>query len=39
MTDAVVWAYGDSAGDDALLARADHPVRVGREHVVSPNPL
>jgi phosphatidylglycerophosphatase C len=25
-----VWAYGDSSGDDALLADADHPVRVGR---------
>ena len=25
---AEVWAYGDSAGDDALLARADHPHRV-----------
>lgn len=37
MTDAVVWAYGDSAGDDALLARADHPVRVGRGRV-SPTP-
>jgi phosphatidylglycerophosphatase C len=35
ITDAVVWAYGDSAGDDALLARADHPVRVGRGHVVA----
>lgn len=23
-----VWAYGDSAGDDELLADADHPVRV-----------
>lgn len=23
-----LWAYGDSAGDDALLARADHPTRV-----------
>jgi phosphatidylglycerophosphatase C len=23
-----LWAYGDSSGDDALLARADHPVRV-----------
>jgi phosphatidylglycerophosphatase C len=23
-----VWAYGDSAGDDALLARADHAIRV-----------
>ena len=35
MTDAVVWAYGDSAGDDALLARADRPVRVGRGPVVA----
>jgi phosphatidylglycerophosphatase C len=35
MADAVVWAYGDSAGDDALLARADHPVRVGRGPVVA----
>ena len=35
ITDAVVWAYGDSAGDDALLARADHPVRVGRGPVVA----
>ncbi|MCU0261040.1 MAG: HAD-IB family hydrolase [Ilumatobacteraceae bacterium] len=26
----LLWAYGDSAGDDALLADADHPVRVGR---------
>jgi len=25
-----LWAYGDSAGDDALLAMADHPVRVGK---------
>jgi phosphatidylglycerophosphatase C len=25
-----LWAYGDSAGDDAMLAMADHPVRVGR---------
>jgi phosphatidylglycerophosphatase C len=25
---ATVWAYGDSAGDRELLARADHPVRV-----------
>ena len=33
MTDAVVWAYGDSAGDDALLARADHPIRVGHGRV------
>jgi phosphatidylglycerophosphatase C len=28
-TGAELWAYGDSAGDDALLAAADHPVRVG----------
>ena len=33
--DPIVWAYGDSAGDDALLARADHPVRVGRGHIVA----
>ena len=25
---AEVWAYGDSTGDDELLAAADHPVRV-----------
>lgn len=25
---AELWAYGDSAGDDALLALADHPLRV-----------
>ena len=25
-----VWAYGDTAGDEALLAMADHPVWVGR---------
>ncbi len=29
LADATVWAYGDSAGDDAMLAVADHPVRVG----------
>ena len=23
-----LWAYGDSSGDDELLAMADHPVRV-----------
>jgi phosphatidylglycerophosphatase C len=23
-----LWAYGDSSGDDELLARADHPTRV-----------
>lgn len=26
---AELWAYGDSAGDDELLAAADHPIRVG----------
>jgi phosphatidylglycerophosphatase C len=31
----VIWAYGDSAGDQAMLALADHPVWVGRE-VLSP---
>lgn len=25
-----LWAYGDSRGDDAMLALADHPVRVRR---------
>lgn len=25
-----LWAYGDSAGDDEMLAAADHPVRVDR---------
>jgi len=25
-----VWAYGDSSGDDELLAFADHPTRIGR---------
>ncbi|MGH9111840.1 MAG: HAD-IB family hydrolase [Acidimicrobiales bacterium] len=28
--DVELWAYGDSAGDEALLARADHPTWVGR---------
>ncbi len=23
-----LWAYGDSSGDDELLARADHPTRI-----------
>src|SRR5207244_979581 len=27
---AVLWAYGDSAGDRELLARADYPVRITR---------
>ena len=25
-----LWAYGDSAGDDELLAFADHPTRIAR---------
>ena len=28
LQDATVWAYGDSAGDRELLARADHPFLV-----------
>lgn len=35
--DAELWAYGDSSGDDELLATADHPVRV-RGRTVVPNP-
>jgi phosphatidylglycerophosphatase C len=31
--DAEVWAYGDSAGDRELLARADHPVWVNGETI------
>jgi len=30
---AELWAYGDSAGDDALLALADHRLRVDGVHV------
>jgi phosphatidylglycerophosphatase C len=26
----VLWAYGDSRGDDEMLAMADHPIRVKR---------
>ena len=33
LADATLWAYGDSAGDDELLARADHPVRVGKARI------
>ncbi len=32
-----LWAYGDAAGDDALLASADHPFRVVRGRLV-PDP-
>lgn len=28
LADAELWAYGDSGGDDELLALADHPLRV-----------
>ncbi|HET8929439.1 MAG TPA: HAD-IB family hydrolase [Acidimicrobiales bacterium] len=31
-----IWAYGDSSGDDELLAMADHPVRVTRELITGP---
>jgi phosphatidylglycerophosphatase C len=37
LDDATVWAYGDSAGDRELLARADHPLLV-RGTVVSAVP-
>ena len=30
LTDAEVWAYGDSPDDEPLLASADHGIRVGR---------
>ena len=33
-----VWAYGDSAGDRELLARADVPVKVGPRTVYPPLP-
>jgi len=29
-TDVELWAYGDSLGDDELLAAADHPTWIGR---------
>jgi len=29
----VAWAYGDSAGDEPMLACAEHPVRVGRHRL------
>ncbi|HZA75881.1 MAG TPA: HAD-IB family hydrolase [Acidimicrobiales bacterium] len=29
-TDVELWAYGDSSGDDELLAAADHPTWIGR---------
>jgi phosphatidylglycerophosphatase C len=30
-----LWAYGDSSGDDHLLALADHPLRVGRRRLAT----
>ncbi len=36
---ATVWAYGDSAGDAELLARADHAVWVRGVHVEAELPL
>ena len=30
-----LWAYGDSSGDEALLAAADHPTRVGRRRGIT----
>ena len=35
-SDALVYAYGDSSGDDELLARADHGVRVDRRGGIPP---
>lgn len=37
LADAEVWAYGDSAGDEPLLAGADHALRVDGVRVV-PDP-
>jgi phosphatidylglycerophosphatase C len=34
-TDFELWAYGDSAGDEDLLALADHPTWVGRRATVN----
>ncbi len=34
-TDFELWAYGDSAGDEDLLALADHPTWVGRRAAVN----
>jgi HAD superfamily hydrolase (TIGR01490 family) len=36
---AELWAYGNSAGDDDLLAMADHPVRIRRAAYVGAVPL
>lgn len=34
--DVVLWAYGNSRGDQRMLAAADHPVYVGKLGVLSP---
>ncbi len=34
-----LWAYGDSSGDDALLALADHPVRIRKGAFIAGAPL
>jgi phosphatidylglycerophosphatase C len=33
LAEAELWAYGDSSGDDELLALADHPLRVDGVHI------
>lgn len=33
-----IWAYGDTSGDDELLAMADHPTRVERRVKITPVP-
>jgi phosphatidylglycerophosphatase C len=38
LMDATVWAYGDSAGDRELLARADHPLLV-KGTTITPVPV
>ena len=37
--DALIHAYGDSSGDDELLARAHHGIRVGRKQEKAPKTL
>jgi phosphatidylglycerophosphatase C len=35
--DVELWAYGDSSGDEELLARADHPTWIGRRATTHAN--
>jgi phosphatidylglycerophosphatase C len=35
--DVTIWAYGDSSGDDEMLAMADHAIRVRRARIHRPN--